>query len=203
MKKNLLKLIIVLSFGFIFLNGQTANAQSYKEGDNLIHVGIGFPSLYSESVSGLTGATTSGIPPVYGSFEHGINEHWSVGGYLAYTSQSVRFPATFVDPNTYAITTGTQGWDLSIFVIGVTGDYHFATGDAFDPYVGAMVGYGIVSNNGYSSDPNNPYTGFGSVAARAFFIHIGANYYFTDSFGIHAELGYGLSLVNIGASLKF
>jgi hypothetical protein len=50
-------------------------------------------------------------------------------------------------------------------------------------------------------------TGFGggSVAASAILYgaHLGARYYFTDNIGAHAELGYGISVLTLGASFKF
>ena len=34
-------------------------------------------------------------------------------------------------------------------------------------------------------------------------VFVGAHYYFTDNFGVFAELGYMLTVFNIGATFKF
>lgn len=73
--------------------------------------------------------------------------------------------------------------------------YHFdfnVTG--LDFYAGVGVGY-----NFYNWDNNygNRGTSFGHH------IHAGIRYFFTDNFGLWAELGYGYSAVNGGVAFKF
>lgn len=201
MKKNLLKFIAVLCFG-LFLNGQNVSAQAFKDGTNVIQVGIGFPNLLAESSSAYSlfgTVSTSTTPPIHIGFEHGITDNISVGGYFGYTAQKISWDYTNTNPVV------TQTISNSWIILGARGNYHFATSESFDPYAGVFLGYFIASSSITSTDPNY---GFGTTISGAastvgFGAQIGFNYYFSDSFGAHVELGYGLAIFNVGLSLKF
>jgi len=212
MKKNLLKLIFVLSC-VVFISTQ-ASSQSYTAGENYIHIGVGFPSFISTGLSaGINGGTESKMPPISAVFEHAINSQFSVGGMIGYTSY--KYTHSYTGYGTYNYYTGlysgggtyenTYKW--SYIIIAARGSYHFAIASMpkFDTYVGAALGYEIASSSFTSSDPNYNLYGGGSIAsgsAMFFAGHIGTNYYFSNKFGAFAELGYGLALINIGVNFK-
>jgi len=206
MKKNLLKVIFVLSFG-LFLNGQTASAQSFKDGTNTIQVGVGFPNLLAQATSVYSifgNVTSSSLPPLHLGFEHGITDNISVGLWLGYATQTLRWD--YVGYNTsFQKVTYKEGWDYSWIVVGARGNYHFATGEHFDPYAGIFLGYNIVSAKYITDDPaGSILTGISAAGSSfGFGAQVGFNYYFSDSFGCHVELGYGVAIINLGLSLKF
>ena len=70
-----------------------------------------------------------------------------------------------------------------------------------DVYGGLMLSYNYLRYtndlpSGY--DNRNDYNS--GISASLF---IGARYFFTDKFAVYTELGYGVSYLNIGGSLKF
>ncbi|MCC6400529.1 MAG: hypothetical protein IT227_07185 [Flavobacteriales bacterium] len=78
-----------------------------------------------------------------------------------------------------------------------------------DLYAGVMLGYAIVGYrnestrtvNGetttYSSN-SRPRRGYGDWST-----FVGARYFFTRNVGAYAELGYGVSIINLGAAFRF
>ncbi len=60
-----------------------------------------------------------------------------------------------------------------------------------------MLGYDIVS-------VSDDFSGSGiSSSGLIVPVYVGARYYVTDKLGIMAELGYGVSVLNVGVSYKF
>ncbi len=95
----------------------------------------------------------------------------------------------------------TSKWNY--IIVGVRGAYHyngFENLSNLDVYAGAMVAYNIVK---YSSDLDEDYfsKNYGSGVGVSGFA--GARWFFTDMFGVYAELGYGVSVLNAGLTLKF
>jgi hypothetical protein len=65
-----------------------------------------------------------------------------------------------------------------------------------------MLGYDIVSSKETGDWPlGTTFTANSSSFAWSFFV--GGRYYFTDSFAVMAELGYGIAWLNIGVAFKF
>jgi len=206
MKRKLLKFVAVLFLG-LFLSGQ-ASAQAYTDATNYVRLGVGFPSLLtiaSSSLSGISNTTSSSSPPFSITFDHAITDKMSLGAYLGYATAKSSYVFPEINVNTLAEEDVTFSESESFLIIGLRYAYHFSTGDHFDPYIGVMLGYNIVGDNLTSSDPTNyPYTGgSGSGSGITYSLYLGANYYITDNFGLYAELGYGVAIVNLGAVLKF
>jgi outer membrane protein W len=162
----------------------TANAQAYEQGSKQLNVGIGLGST-------LTGSgLKSTIPPIGLSFEYGLKEKISVGGYLGYAGASQE-------------TFGWK-WTYTYIVVGARGSYHFATTDKLDPYVGVLLGYNAASVKaekpaGYTG-PDLPSASAGGVIVGG---HLGARYMFSDKIGAFGELGYGIAYLQLGLTAKF
>ena len=92
--------------------------------------------------------------------------------------------------------------------MGLRGAYHFnefVKIDKLDLYAGLMLGYNIASETFSSTDPsrtNIAYYG-SSYGGFAYSFFGGARYRFTDNIGVFGELGYGISILNIGLNIKF
>src|SRR5690606_40595896 len=69
-----------------------------------------------------------------------------------------------------------------------------------DVYGGAMLGYNIVK---YSSDGDDMamVNNYGSGMGLSGFL--GSRWFFSDKIGAYAELGYGVSVLNVGLTFKF
>ncbi len=153
-----------------------ANAQ-YKQGDNLLNLGIGL------------GAIGYGGLPIGASFEHGFTKEISAGGFFDYLSYNAGYLS-------YKYT-----WRIMYF--GARGSYHLnellkLDNDKIDVYGGAGIGYQTFSSG------DNFASGYTGYSNRVFLnLHVGGRYYFSNSVGGYAEVGYGVSALKVGLTLKF
>lgn len=87
--------------------------------------------------------------------------------------------------------------NVTSFVAGVQGNYHFTPKAQFDPYIGLMLGFYTYSLNlGLSQfGINETFSGFGWSG------HVGATYWLSNGFGLHGRLGYGVAIVSLGLTL--
>jgi hypothetical protein len=115
--------------------------------------------------------------PIYAGIDFGVHPDITVGPQASFRSYSERFR----DAN------GTYKFNHSIFVIGVTGNYHFNTllnlPSEWNVYGGLTLGYYVWSSP--SDYLGNRSSGIGLDA------QIGARYFFSDKFGINLEFGGG------------
>lgn len=187
MKSNIV-LKAVFVFLFVLSFSELMNAQLFSKGDNVINLGIGVPSYL-----GGNGYETK-LPLISGSYEYGLFDDLlegkasiGVGGYLAYTANRFKYA-------------GNRGYDYSYLIIGPRAAFHYNPIENLDTYGGLLLGYNIVSSSSYgdaSDRPANNESGF--IPA----IYVGARYYFMNNIAAFAEVGYGLSLVEVGLSFKF
>jgi len=144
---------------------------------------------------GLGGTAFAGdmtIPPISASYEVGFTDKISGGGYLAYAGSEHKHWM------------GWGTWSYTNIIIGARASYHFYSKDKIDVYGGLMIGYNIVSSSYKANDGYNDYfRDSPSGSALIYSIFGGARYYFSDSFGAFAELGYGISNLTIGVTFKF
>lgn len=159
----------------------TLLAQSHSSGTKNLNIGVGIGN------SVVTGNQT--IPPVSASFEVGIKDNISAGGYIGYTASKFDYPSF------------NFSYKYSYLIVGARGAYHHDLGiPNLDPYAGAMLGYNIASAkyDGSGSDPGSS----SSVGGLAYSVFAGARYLFTDSLGAYTEIGYGISYLNLGVNFK-
>jgi hypothetical protein len=182
MKKILVSLFILGSISMAAISQNTFN-----NGDKVVNLGIGFGSmLYSGS------HFSSKTPPISGSFEIGVKDKLfddksslGIGGYVGYTGAKLQ-------------ETG-WGWKYSSIVVGGRAALHYQLIDKFDTYTGLMLGYNIVSASAIG-------TKYGSATTSSGFAYswyVGGRYYFSDNIAGLAELGYGVSFINLGLAFKF
>ena len=176
-----MKKIITCLFAFIVMNSAFGQGH-FEKGDNVISAGIGIGS--SLGVIGSYGYSQS--VGLNANFEHGIWEIGgpgviSLGGYLGYKSYDYSY------------------FNTSYTIIGIRAAYHYngIPSDKFDVYGGLMISYNIYSHSSYSY-----FSDYGSSAISSTGF-IGGRYYFSPNIACYGELGYGVSLLNIGLSFKF
>ncbi|RYG10268.1 MAG: hypothetical protein EOO07_22445 [Chitinophagaceae bacterium] len=180
---------------FLFVLGFSATyAQqtrlAFEKGESTIQVGFGLGITYAD------GAVN--VPPLQVRYEKAVTEYISVGGILGYSSSTYNFQGYDYNFNTGMTYETLFGIKQSYLLIGARANYHFETGEKFDPYGGATLGYSKIStgdNIGAGVNLKNNLVLYGA--------QIGANYYFSDKIGGWAELGYGISYFNLGLSYKF
>lgn len=182
---------IALIFAF-FVVFTYANAQEnlFQKGDKVVNVGLGLgTTLYSGT------GYSSTIPPVSVSAEFGVKDdlfgkaNLGVGGYLGIAGSEYKF----------SMLGSEYGWKYTYIIVGARGVLHYPLVDKLDTYGGLLLGYNVVSASEFGNVPMGFSASTGGLAYAGF---IGARYYFTEKIGAMAELGYGISYLNIGLAIK-
>lgn len=182
MKKTVLLLAAMLFVGF------AGFAQSFEKGSQGINVGLGLGPGWATSAGFSIG--------VNGSYEYAIVEV-PMGSTLTGVVGVGGMVGTCFSTRTY----GVVDYHSMDYFIAARGNYHFIFHDKFDPYASLVIGYRGYQDK-YKDDGPEPakttYTG-GDFRAG---VVVGARYFFTDSFGAYAELGYLQNFLNIGVTFK-
>jgi hypothetical protein len=161
-------------------------------GTNAVNLGIGLGSRYSYG-TGIFGGSSSVSPAVSLSYERGIMPLGpgvlGVGGIVAYQGASYDLG-------------GGDKWKYTDIVVQVRGTFHYPVNEKFDAYGGVGLG---VRRAGVSFSGSSIYGSIGSVSGTEFLpgIFVGGRYFFTESIGAFAELGYDQTYLKIGLSAKF
>lgn len=164
----------------------TAQAQPFQKGTTAANVGIGLGT----ALGGLGNAR----PAISASIDHGV---WDVGG------PGVISLGGYVGNTGYKYTSGNYTYKWNYIVVGARGAYHyngFTTVPNLDVYGGAMLGYNIVK---YSSDGDDMAMANSYGSGMGFSGFLGSRWFFSDNIGAYAELGYGVSVLNVGLTFKF
>ena len=192
MKNSALFSIVLLVVSVI--SAASVKAQTYEVGTNVISAGLGLGGSIADGYT--YGSQTPGFSLQY---EHGFWEAGpgviSLGAYLGFKGYK------------YAFDNGaglkiSEKWNYAI--AGVRGAWHF-TGlnvDNLDLYAGLMLSYDDLSFS-YHDNQGGHYAGTKYNSDAQLTAFAGAKYYFEGNWGAFAELGYGVSFLNIGLSYKF
>jgi hypothetical protein len=189
--KHALVALCALAIVAMLLVPTSASAQNaYNVKDKVISAGIGLGN-----VAGFYGTTT--IPPIFVAFETGLpleelKNKLTVGGTVGYAGSSEDYY--------------WAKYSYTYIFFGVNGNYHFLEKNPkIDAFAGLGLGYSIANSSveykaGY--DANDQYAYSVGSGYFAYDIHVGARYYFTPKFAVHAELGWGFGIFRIGVSYK-
>jgi len=191
MKKTTFLLPVLLLLSIV-----TVKAQTYSKGTNVISAGIGLGS----SIAGYTYGTQS--PGFSFQYEKGIWEAGpgvvSLGGYLGLKSYKYSYHDGYGDSY-------ENKWNYTI--IGARGAWHYTELKTanLDLYGGLMLSYNHLSfSDSYSGPAGNYAHAGGSYGSTiGFTAFVGARYFFAKNLGGYAELGYGVSYLNLGLTYKF
>ena len=179
----------LFTVALFLLLSQAAWSQTYKIGTNVVSAGIGLGS----SLGNYSYASQS--PGFSVQYERGIWEVGpgviSLGGYVGFKSYKYSYTDSY-DNGHYE-----SKWNYTI--VGVRGAYHY-TGlniPKLNVYGGVMLSYDALS----FKDNSGSSLHYGSTVGATGFV--GGRYFFAGPLGGFAELGYGVSYLNIGLCLKF
>ncbi|HEX2617475.1 MAG TPA: hypothetical protein VHL57_08025 [Flavobacteriales bacterium] len=180
------------------LCSQRATAQ-FEKGDNVLGVGLGVGGGYDVGWKG-NGVTQS--PAFVFHFDHGMGDMgpgtWGLGGYVGF--KTVKYDDRYLNYWNY-------DYRYTFLVIGGRFTWHWNEWhgvDKLDTYAGAMLAYKSVTfkdHTDYGPYGNlNTYRYSGSGVDLGVFV--GARYWFSDKFGAFGELGYGITWIQLGLSIK-
>jgi hypothetical protein len=178
--RKLFAVVVALLISVLLVSTSSAQA---KKGENVVTLGLGlgYPGVYG----------TTGMPPIFGTFDHAIQDRISVGGMVSYSGSS------------YSV--GSDKWTYTYFFIGARGAYHFADEikdlKNTDLYGGINIGYNIV-NSSFSGKDAGVYNYSVGGGYFHFGIYVGGRYYFSKQWAASAELGYDIGYFKIGVSYK-
>ncbi len=172
-----------------------AQESTFNKEDKVLNLGIGIGStLYSGAYY------NTKIPPLSASLEFGIidnlfeveNLNLGVGGYVGFSMSEWRYTWWGED----------YGWRYTNIILGARGTIHYPIAEKLDTYTGLLLGPNIVLSSEFGDwgDGNDIHTASGSGLVYAYYI--GARYYLKENLGVMAELGYGISYINLGVALK-
>jgi hypothetical protein len=151
------------------------------KGINLVNAGIGLGSY------GLYG--TGGLP-ITASYEHGITDKISAGVNVGYIQRKY-----------------THDWKYTYLIFGVRGSYHFnEILDISDPKIDVYGGAGLIYRHykfKYTDTYGDVYGYKSSGGSVDLDLHAGGRYKFNDNIGAYAEVGYGISPLQIGVAFIF
>lgn len=176
----------------VFLNLPAINSYSqlFNVGDKMINAGLGIGATW---YSGAYYKTT--LPPIFISGDVGFKDDigpgvLGLGGYLGFSSYKYEVTSVL----------GNWGWKYTSIIIGARGTYHMDLVDNLDTYGGLLLGYNILTFKEFGDQ--NWFTGSASSSGLAYSFFVGGRYFFSDSFGVMAELGYGIAWLSLGITLK-
>jgi len=188
MKKNVLAIAMLISSVTMFAQESTFNL-----GDKVLNLGIGLGSTY---YTGYYYHTT--IPPISLSGEYGFKDGIlekgviGLGGYAGFSSYKWEDSWS---GNTY-------GWRYTNIIIGARGSFHYPLVDKLDTYTGLMLGIRIVSETEFGTYVSGGTTNSASGTGPVFSWYAGARYYFNEKFAAMGEIGYGISWLTLGLSVR-
>lgn len=187
---SLLPIILFISL----LTPRTGNAQ-FDVGDNVASLGVGLGGNYVSH--------TSASPGLALGYEHGVSDLGAgvlgIGGYVGFRTLTHRWNW---GPNY------EYDWRYTYLILGVRGAWHYNDWHGvseLDTYGGLMLSYNIVSWKDHTVYPSGVVRASSGSAASGLGLtgFLGARYYFSNSFGAQLELGYGVSVLNLGVAYKF
>src|SRR6185437_7525776 len=200
MNKKLI-LLVTSVFLSIVTTSKAQDEQCFKKGTSAINLGVGFGNTvtYVTSVYGGYGEGISISPAFTASYEFGII-HLGIG----IIGAGLEFG---YQGSHYNYTDGVNVYKQRLTTLGfcprATYHFDFLNKKKFDvyPIVQINVYSSLYSDNGPAGYVGlNPNTS--SVSVRPSVL-VAARYFFTPNIGVYSELGYDISIIKAGLSIKF
>jgi hypothetical protein len=185
------------------------HAQSFDKGTTAINLGIGLGG-YRYGYLNNYNSNYNVSPTINASVEHGVGYLGDgvigIGGFFGQKSVSYKYTSQ-IGSSTYNY---DRKWTNT--VVGLRGSFHYNEwhgNDKLDLYAGLMLGYNI---GGYKDKSTRTVNGVTTTYDETFqnnysFVtystYVGGRYFFSEKVGAYLELGWGVSAINLGATLKF
>ncbi len=167
---------------------------AFKEGDNIVSIGYGFPNLNKslfKAFDTYTEFKVTGIGPLHLKAEHAITDNFGIGLSINGVSSTMSYKDA-----SYSY---KYAWTSVKF--NARFNYHFVSSETFDPYIGIGAGYGFASGKWSGTGTSN--TTIKNPLAIGFEGTAGCRYYFSPNIGAYAEIGLAKSVMQAGLCFKF
>ena len=182
------KLFAFILLGLFSIPVVQAQESMFNLGDKVVNLGIGLGStLYSGSYY------SAGFPAVSLSYEQAIKDEILEKGVIGIVGA--------VGYKSYKYDYLGWGYKYSNIIIGAGASFHYPLVDKLDTYVGLLLGYNIASAKEFGDYPG----GWDYSSTSGGFVFsgfVGARYYFVEKFAAFAQVGYGISYLTLGVSIR-
>ena len=101
-----------------------------------------------------------------------------------------------------SISGSSYGYKYSYLMIGARGAFHYQFVEKLDTYTGLMLGYNVVGSKFFGDDTGSYTPEASSTSGIGYSAFVGARYHFSDKFAAFAEIGYGISALELGISIR-
>lgn len=158
---------------------------TFGKGYTVVNLGVGLGSTWYSGTY-----YHPKILPLSGSVEFCLASHVlekgaiGAGPYVGYTTLE----------NEY----NDGGYNYSMVLVGLRGNFHYPLVDNLDTYASLFLGYNIISSEGFGIPAGPPES---SGLRTAFYV--GGRYYLMENLAFMAEVGYGISYLNLGIAFAF
>ncbi len=186
-------LLTLIGFCLFFIASTHAQDQAFDKGTKVISAGVGIgSSLGSFSHNSQTPALS--VQYEQGVWDAGSDGVISLGAYVGYKSFGWKTESSGF--NTSA------SWKYTI--IGLRSAYHYQglDNEDLDIYGGLMLAANLLNYTYTDSQGNQQGSGnYGNSTGLT--LYLGGRYYFSPMAAGFAEIGYGISYLNLGLALRF
>jgi hypothetical protein len=191
--------IALAAFALTF--GNVTTAQVFQDGSNLLGAGLGVGGGYG---IGFSGSGVSQSPALALHLDHGMGAlgpgTWGLGGFVGYKGISYTYD-NFTPGGRY-----TSRYRWTYVVVGARGTWHYNEwhgNPKLDTYGGLLLAYRAASFKDETNYPNGVGR-FNAGTYSAVWLNalLGARYMFSDKFGAYGELGFGVSVLQLGLAVK-
>lgn len=181
----------------------TIFSQAFEKGSNFITLGFGIdPYGKVPKYAAGYGYTRTAIGPIILAYEHGLTEKLGIGriGVGGAIAQTFYTGKSYYSNNNYVYKSNRSRTSLAFRAA-----YHFDFGvDKMDVYAGIGGALHVYSDTDKTDNPFDPNYNRKRVSIGGGpSIFGGIRYLFTNNFGVYAEAGYDISVLNGGLVFKF
>lgn len=201
--KLLIAAVLFLSININSVFAQSGNAKpTVKEieyndrGQFEIQAGIGLMSTF------VSPNASTRILPVNVVLNYRVNKAFNLGAYFGHSSYEFNDINNDKDHPTDVDNLYLRN---DFYLVGLRAEGHFNR-ERVDFYGGAMLGYNFSRINTNIEDSKNRPEGIEIAEDSAIFTYsgyVGLKYALTPKVGVYGEIGYGVSLITVGASYRF
>ncbi len=212
-KRKLIVLILMLTAIIAFsgndkpmlLKVDDGGGAAFDASTRILNIGVGLGSRHYYNYG--RGYNSRSTPALSISYEQALGKKVGpgfvgLGGYFGFQRATYRYNDYYFNNNKYY-----YQHSYTHLMLAFRAAYHLDAliFDKGEVYFGLMAGLRIST---YKYENNSPdpfkdnYRYSGSSIWPAYSLFVGGRYYFTPKFGAFAELGYGISYLTLGLSLK-
>lgn len=179
---------LLAAFAVMAAGAQTATAQAKASTTGF---GVGYTDIGPAIGLGGIGNASATFG---GRFEHAIKPLPDLG------NGTLGIEASF-DYYSWGDNFASYSWNYRYIPIGVTANYHFKVSDPkWDPFLGAGLGYNIVSCS--YDGPGTASIGCGYSSGLYFIGRAGGRYFFSPKMAAYADVGAGAAALNLGLMFR-